>query len=119
MARSNELTERFAIIEGLCDKREEERSRNIDAVLEEFCREDDDGDACVERCDRCGQSTLLCGDLVTTRDIDEGMHGPVYHVCKKCYGRQQAALQAEFEERCRRLGLTPAQAVADSSFIGS
>jgi hypothetical protein len=43
-------------------------------------------------CDWCkGQAT----DLRTTRDYDEGMHGPVYRVCGACH--RQAVEEAEAE----------------------
>jgi len=44
-------------------------------------------------CDDCGQPA--------TRRVQgetEGMHGPTYRVCKKCYDRQQAALTKELKE---------------------
>ncbi|PIR93627.1 hypothetical protein COT97_05680 [Candidatus Falkowbacteria bacterium CG10_big_fil_rev_8_21_14_0_10_39_11] len=46
------------------------------------------------QCDYCKEHSH---NLIWTRDIDEGMHGPVYHVCKRCYDRQQEAIRAELE----------------------
>ncbi len=101
MAKSILFSAREAIAEGLWDKRVWEAAEEVDKDLEAFLHaEEDDGDGkdqCADRCDWCGQSTDLCGELVSARDADEGMHGPVYRVCRKCDGKQQAALQAEFD----------------------
>ena len=45
-------------------------------------------------CDRC-KATPLLKDMYHYRDIDEGSHGPVYHVCESCYDRYQARLSEE------------------------
>jgi len=37
--------------------------------------------------------------LYWTRDIDEGMYGPVYEVCESCYKKQTASLRKELEDR--------------------
>ena len=43
-------------------------------------------------CDWCKRHS---DSLITTRDSDEGAHGPIYEVCQKCYDRQMKALEAE------------------------
>ncbi len=108
------IAKRTAIAEGLNDKTVWDEAEDLDAWLDASLNDDSDGDcddACLDRCDKCGQSTLLCGELFGTRDVDEGVHGPVYRVCRSCHEKQQAALQSEFEETCSRLGLTPAEAM--------
>jgi hypothetical protein len=34
---------------------------------------------------------------IWTRDYDEGSGGPVYHVCRPCYDRQQQAIREELD----------------------
>lgn len=96
------LSERKSIAEGLNDKIVWDEAKNLDVWLDTYLSDDSDngcdsGTELLEQCEGCGQSSLLCGALVSTRDVDEGMHGPVYHVCRRCYEKQQAALQAEFD----------------------
>lgn len=44
------------------------------------------------RCDWCKTDAR---DLRDHRDIEEGMHGPVYRVCRSCRDREAARLEAE------------------------
>lgn len=46
------------------------------------------------RCDWCREEAVL----TTTRDYEEGLCGPVYHVCKPCKKRQQDRLNAEMDQ---------------------
>ncbi|MDO8425297.1 MAG: hypothetical protein Q7T01_02170 [bacterium] len=49
---------------------------------------------CAGNCDWCKEHTNA---LTSTRDYDEGTHGPVYHVCKWCCDKQQRALEEELQ----------------------
>lgn len=43
-------------------------------------------------CDYCKQEAP---ERVWTRDYDEGMSGPVYHICRACYQRQEDRINEE------------------------
>lgn len=47
------------------------------------------------RCDWCG---LESDKLRCARDFDEGLHGPVYLVCRPCQRKQLADLVDELDE---------------------
>lgn len=47
------------------------------------------------QCDWCKHEAT---DLANTRDIDEGMAGPVYRVCGSCRKKYDDELRAELEE---------------------
>lgn len=102
MARPT-LSREAHIAEGLNDKIVWDEADELDWWLESCLMDglddddDEDGREFLDRCDWCGQKVLLCGELVGTRDVDEGLHGPVYRVCRKCHGKQEAELQAELD----------------------
>lgn len=45
-------------------------------------------------CDSC-RGTFLTATMHYYRNIDEGSHGPVYHVCEKCYQKYQDYISRE------------------------
>lgn len=49
----------------------------------------------VGECDWCHSKNVV---LRPRRDIDEGLHGPVYYVCIECVKKDEAAIQQEVDQ---------------------
>lgn len=62
--------------------------------LKEFRASANSPEARSGRCDWCKNEAT---DLRDTRDIDEGMAGPVYRVCRKCRKNYDDELKAELD----------------------
>lgn len=90
------LSSSAAIAEGLLDKIELDEAEILAKRLLDYC-EDDSDEVVLEYCDFCGEPTWLCGALTGTREYDEGLHGSIYHVCQKCFIRQQKRLQTAWD----------------------
>jgi hypothetical protein len=62
--------------------------------LKEYRESDNSPEARTGKCDWCKNEAA---DLRDTRDIDEGMAGPVYRVCGRCRKKYDDELKAELD----------------------
>lgn len=63
---------------------------------DKYLAEKESPEANMGHCDWCKKGPFK---LIPTRDLDEGMTGPVYHVCSPCKIADSERLRREYEEQ--------------------
>lgn len=90
-----------------CDDCSEPATVRVQGETDSFGSEQHDlCDACAKkmreecsdssgRCDWCKQDAT---ERVWTRDYEEGLGGPVYHICRPCFQRQQDRINEDIDD---------------------